>query len=74
MKAILEFELPEEEEEYQMANNASRMYLALWEIKKLFRSELKYNSNGLTDIELEQWEIIQGEFYVILDNYNIKLD
>lgn len=74
MKAIIEFELPEEEEEYQMANNASRMYMALWEIKKMFRSELKYNSNGLTDIELEQWEIIQGEFYVILDNYNIKLD
>ena len=74
MKAILEFELPEEEEEYQMVNNASKMYMALWEIKQLLRSKLKYNSDGLSSKELEQWEIIQGEFYVILDNNDLKLN
>jgi len=37
MKAIIEFNLPEDRDEYEMANNAGKMYLALWDIKQLFR-------------------------------------
>jgi len=74
MKAIIEFELPEDRDEYEMANNASKMYLALWDIKQLFRSKLKYNPDGLNDEQLTQWEIMQGEFFDILDNNDFKLD
>ncbi len=74
MKAIIEFELPEDQEEYQMANNASKMYMALWDIRQLFRSKLKYNSDGLNDEQLEQWEAMRGEFFEILDNNDLKLD
>ena len=73
MKAIIEFELPEDRDEYEMANNASKMYMALWDIKQLFRSTLKYNPTGLTSKELEQWEEMQGEFFEILDNNDMKL-
>ena len=74
MKAIIEFELPEDQEEYQMANNASKMYTALWDIKQLFRSTLKYNTTGLNDEQLEQWEAMRGEFFEILENNDLKLD
>jgi len=74
MKAILEFELPEDEQEYEMANNASKMYMALWDIRQLFRSKLKYNSDGLNDEQLEQWEEMRGNFFDILDNNNLNLD
>ena len=74
MKAIIEFELPEDRDEYEMANNASKMYLALWDIKQLFRSKLKYNSDGLNDEQLTQWEIMQDEFFEILDNNDLKLN
>lgn len=74
MKAVLEFKLPKDQEEYEMAVNAAKMYSALWDIKQLIRSKLKYNPDGLTDSELKQWEIIQDEFYCILDNHNLKLD
>ena len=74
MKAILEFELPDDQEQYQMANDASKMYLALWDIKQLLRSKLKYNPDGLDDEQLTQWEIMQDEFYVILDNNDLKLN
>lgn len=74
MKAILKFKLPDDQSEYDMAVNAPKMYNALWQIKQLLRSKLKYNPDSLTDIELKQWEIIQDEFYVILDNKNLKLD
>ena len=74
MKAIIEFELPEDQEEYQMANDASKMYMALWDIRQLFRSKLKYNSDGLNDEQLEQWEAMRGDFFDILDNNDLKLD
>jgi hypothetical protein len=74
MKAIIEFELPQDQEEYEMANNASKMYTALWDIRQLFRSTLKYNTTGLNDEQLEQWEAMRGEFFDILDNNDLKLD
>lgn len=74
MKAILKFNLPDDQEEYEYAVNAPKMYNALWEIKQLIRSKVKHNPDGLTGIELKQWEIIQDEFYLILDNYNLRLD
>ena len=74
MKAILEFELPDDQQEYEYVVDAEKMYNALWQIKQLIRSKLKYNPDGLTDIELKQWEVIQDEFYCILDNKNLKLD
>lgn len=72
MKAILEFELPDDQEEYKLAVNAPKMYSALWDIKQLIRSKLKYNPDSLTDAELKQWEIMQDEFYLILDEQNIQ--
>jgi hypothetical protein len=74
MKAIIEFELPEDQEEYEKANNANKMYMALWDIKQLLRSKLKYNSDGLNDEQLEQWEAMRGDFFDILDNNDLKLN
>ena len=74
MKAIIEFELPEDQDQYEIANNASKMYLALWGIKQLLRSKLKYNPDGLNSEQLEQWEIMQDEFFEILDNNDLKLN
>ena len=74
MKAIIEFELPEDRDEYDMANNASKMYMALWDIKQLFRSTLKYNPTGLSTEQLEQWETMRGEFFEILENNDLKID
>lgn len=73
MKAIIEFEFPDDQEQYQMANDASKMYLALWDIKQLLRSKLKYNPDGLDDEQLTQWESMQDEFYEILDNHDLKI-
>jgi hypothetical protein len=74
MKAIIEFELPEDQEEYEMANNASKMYMALCDIRHLLRFKLKYNSDGLNDEQLEQWEAMRGDFFDILDSNDLNLD
>ena len=45
MKAILEFNLPEEKDEYNFANNGVNYYLTLVEFDHWLRSEYKYNGN-----------------------------
>ena len=43
MKATLEFNLPEEKDEYDFANNGLNYYLTLVEFDHWLRSEYKYN-------------------------------
>jgi flavin-dependent dehydrogenase len=45
MKAILEFNLPEEKDEYDFANNGVNYYITLVEFDHWLRSEYKYNGN-----------------------------
>jgi len=45
MKAILEFNLPEEKDEYNFANNGVNYYITLVEFDHWLRSEYKYNGN-----------------------------
>ena len=45
MKATLEFNLPEEKDEYDFANNGINYYSALVEFDQWLRSEYKYNGN-----------------------------
>ncbi len=42
MKAILEFNLPEEQAEYRLANEAGDWYSVVWEIDQRLRQHLKY--------------------------------
>ena len=45
MKATLEFNLPEEKDEYDFANNGVNYYITLVEFDHWLRSEYKYNGN-----------------------------
>ena len=45
MKATLEFNLPEEKDKYDFANNGLNYYLTLVEFDNWLRSEYKYNGN-----------------------------
>ena len=45
MKAILEFNLPEDKDEFDFATNGINYYSALCEFDNWLRSEYKYNGN-----------------------------
>ena len=67
MKAILEFNLPEDESEYRRCNNAENMALVLVKLDRYLRSQDKYD--GKDDIKK-----IRETFLNILDDYNIITD
>jgi hypothetical protein len=50
MKAILEFNLPEENQEFELHTKASKMYCTLWELDQWLRGEIKYKDKELDEV------------------------
>ena len=67
MKATLEFNLPEEGEDFYHAINAFNYYMALVEMDQWLRSEYKYNGKE------DMYEVREKLREIILEN-NVKLD
>jgi hypothetical protein len=72
MKAVLKFNLPEDQVEFDFAMQGSKMYSALWDISQELRTLWKYEELG--DEEWKMVERIRDKFYEILDENQIKLD
>jgi hypothetical protein len=72
MKATLEFQLPEDQTEFDFAIQGSNMYSALWDISQELRTLYKYEE--LDEKEWKMVERIRDKFYEILDENQIKLD
>ena len=66
MKAILEFNLPEDKDEYDFANNGLNYYLALVEFDRWLRSEYKYNGN-------ESMFEVREKLQQFINDNNIKI-
>jgi hypothetical protein len=67
MKAKLEFNLPEDQEEFNHATNGFKYYMALVEMDQWLRSEYKYNGKE------EMYEVREKLREIILDN-NVKIE
>ncbi len=71
MKAILEFNLPEDQEYWDMAVKAREMAYALNDIRNYLRGRVKYE-----EMPADKWETcdeIYQEFFRLLEQNNIKL-
>lgn len=50
MKAIIEFNLPEENQEFELTSKALKMYSTLWDLDLWLRSEIKYKDKELDEV------------------------
>lgn len=66
MKAILEFNLPEDKEDFDFATNAVKYYSALVEFDQWLRSEYKYNGK-------EAMVEVREKLNEIINDNNIKI-
>lgn len=66
MKAILEFNLPEDKEDYDYANNGFNYYMALMEMDQWLRSEYKYNGK-------EEMYAVREKLNYIINENNITI-
>jgi hypothetical protein len=67
MKAILEFNLPEDNQEFELHTKALKMYSTLWDFDLWLRSEIKYNNQ-------EQYEPVREKLREIMNDNRIDFD
>ena len=54
-RAILEFNLPEEQFEFDQASNASKYCTALWELEQFLRDKTKHAPDSVTKEQLNAY-------------------
>lgn len=74
MKAILEFNLPEDQTEYQMVNDASKMFSVIWDMKQWLRSQTKYAPDSMSDDTYKAFEECKDKLNELLADNRVDLD
>lgn len=72
MKAYFEFNLPDDQEEWQIYDNAMKYYLFINSMNEWLRAEIKYNSNR-TEEEVKTLQEVREMYYEKLNDNDIKL-
>jgi hypothetical protein len=73
MKAKLEFNLPEDQTEYQMVNDASKMFNVIWDMKQWLRSQTKYAPDSMSDDTYKAFEECKEKLNELMNENNIEL-
>jgi len=74
MKAILEFNLPEDRTDYQMVNDASKMFHTLWEMKQWLRGQVKYAPDEMSEEAYDAFEQCRDKLNELLIDNNLDLE
>lgn len=73
MKAILEFDIPEEQIEFEVAVNAWKYKFTITELDNKLRNILKHESDSYTEEELNSYKKIRDLLHDILTENNVDL-
>jgi hypothetical protein len=72
MNGILEFNLPEENDDFQAALNGSNYKSAIWDFDQLLRSEMKYKELSEETYQAYKW--CREELRKILEQDNLFIE
>ena len=74
MKAILEFNLPDDQQDYDLANNGLNFWRVLYEIDQELRAKTKYASDDLPKDKYDAYNEIRDMLHELMTNNNVSLD
>jgi hypothetical protein len=73
MKATLEFNLPDDQVDFNDAVNGQRWRLMVWNFDQYLRSELKYNDK-LSEEQYKVYEQVRDTLWQKMNEDNLSLD
>jgi coproporphyrinogen III oxidase len=75
MKAILEFNLPEDDHEFKMATQGASIHSVLWEMDQWLRAQYKYMPDAeYSEDKYEAYEKARNQLREFMVENNISLD
>jgi len=73
-KAILEFDLNEEQYEFEQAANAGKYRSVLWDLDQFLRNKTKYALDDVTKEQIEAYYELRDELHKLMEEHSITLD
>jgi len=74
MKAILEFNLPADQNEFDLVTNSSKMYTVLWNMDQWLRKQYKPNYQQHNEDSCLAYVKSSNQLQLLLTENNINLD
>jgi hypothetical protein len=74
MKAVLEFNLPDDQPEFSLAVNASKWYSLAWELDQHLRAQTKYAPDTMHDEYYNALKDTRKKLYELLNEDGISFD
>jgi len=74
MKAILEFNLPEEQEEFNVMVKGVDLYLSFWDLDQKLRGIVRYNEEKFSEDKLEAFDNVRDMVREILEEHSCNLE
>ena len=74
MKAILEFNLPDDDQEYNLANNSYNFWRVLYELDQELRANTKYAPDDMTDDDYDAYQKIRENLHELMRDNNVSFD
>lgn len=74
MKAILEFNLPDDQQDYDLANNGLNFWRVLYELDKELRSKTKYAADDLPQDKYDAYQEVRDMLHELMTDNNVSLD
>ena len=72
-KALLEFNLPEEEQEHRDALDGTNWKLVAWDLDQMLRNAIKYGCDQCEDNKYSAFEYIRKELHASIESYKLNL-
>ena len=73
MKAILEFNLPEEQEDFEDATNGWKWSHAMWQLDQFLRTKVKYASDDAHEEAINAYQDARDALHRILSEENLEM-
>lgn len=74
MKAILEFNLPDDQVEFDLASNGRKFWSILWELDQDLRAKTKYAPDDLPEDKYDAYQEIRDKLRELMSEDNISFD
>lgn len=74
MKAILEFNLPDDQQEYELANSGLAFWHVLWQLDQELRANTKYAPDDMPQDKVDAYQEIRDKLYELMSENNVNFD
>lgn len=71
MKGVLEFNLPEETQEFELAQNGIHYSIVLDDLDLYLRNKIKYGGDSITEEQMAVYEEIRKELWTLRSDREI---